>query len=90
MVLRTRRAGRAYLLVAVRYVGFAAALVAPVAIGAGVAAGRLAGPGHTFAVVLGATVAGGFVSGLLVAPGLHRRIGWRLARSRAGRGPSGT
>jgi hypothetical protein len=77
-----------YLLIAVRYVGLAVSVIAPVAVGAGVVAARIAEPGDTFAVVLGATVTCAFLSGILVAPDLRRRIGWRVARARTGQEPS--
>jgi hypothetical protein len=63
------------------------AVLAPVALGAGVAALRFFDAGPTLAVALAATITCGLLSGFLAAPDLRRRIEQRPApRLRAGHG----
>jgi hypothetical protein len=71
---QTRTDRRPYPLIAAGHVVLAVAVIAPVAVGAGVAAVRVFDAGHPFAVTLVATIACGLLSGLLAAPDLRRRI----------------
>ena len=90
MTLRPPSADRHDPLPATRYVVIVVTVIAPAALGAGVAAARITGSAHTLAVMLAATIFCGLISGLLVAPGLRSRMGERPAvRPRAGRGPGG-
>lgn len=83
---RTRTSDRHYRLVAAGGTVVALAVIAPLAIGAGIVAARLAGGPDAFAIVLVTAVAAGLLSGGLAAPVLRRVVDRRADLARAGTG----
>jgi hypothetical protein len=78
-----------YRLVAAGGTVVALAVIAPLAIGAGIVAARLAGGQDAFAIVLVTAVAAGLLSGGLAAPALRRVVDRRAGLARAGAGRAG-